>query len=1004
MFSSARIMTPLLSLFLFTNMAFSGITPESGWEPVTKERVESNYPPFRWQTSFGEFEVGRHAPLNACGVVGVPHQAVQAFGHQMYIRYSEFIASFRIEHEGKEIKPYLLDHFQQRALDGYLPAIVSEFTEGEIRYEVSYLSAPSEPQPVDLIRIQLKNQGTTEAQGALLFNLDGAPSLEAKGEVIEDRGKPLVVLAGMPEEIRQITRDCGAVDPRCTPAGGTPFNDVNQYWRDGFYGMPVEYMLKVESGTEYPVYVSIIGNPVWICFGEPWNEPRAMTISVEGAQPAEFDGKTERDLPGNTPKVYPFKGKDLDGDGYIKVSSRAKPESRQPANLNGIWLFPPGTPDLSPSDLLQINKANLPINWTTGAAPPTETQAPSWPKEPLYRIPCGANAPTWNHDATAGEDPTWKALSLRYTPVLEPGETKEYLVKIPAIDRVELMAYGNSYHPYDTGQSWMRNLEPRHPENSTAYGEDVPQGTDPAQYAAFGPKPKDLWEKQLAVCQKLTWDEGHTLTKTYWDAFLDKRVRFQIPDEDLENLYKTQLAILDLYLLDWSGYGITTQMCGPFNYWDMCLRDGSYQIRAWDMVGYTGISEKLCNSLLLPRSKVPASRWSFGQWDDEENLGMWRTRPGQWDGQGQTMGALAEHYLFTGDKAYLSHVEPALERGAEWIEKARQRQRDHIKDPNHYSWGLLPSGVLEAGGEGHPYYIDAYCNYGLRQAAHIAAAANKTGTANRLISSAEEYAKAIRHAASLRFVRFNDFCGTLSVDPEDQKNLGTWPGSSLVYPLEVFNPFDPLIDGWYRYQEAEAAQSGGLLGFPYIFTDWAISYIRRGQPDRFVDLFNVYVDTASKMMGWSEGQALDYEFTEFTPPRKGIRGGGDMPHGEGCSNYIIMLRNLFLHEEGDTLHIAPATPRRWMAQSQSFGVEDGPTYFGKVTFDISPSVEEGKMKCSVKLDATRKPSKVLLHLRTPKGEGLRQVQLDGKPWKSFMGDTVVIANPPRRFTVEAEWK
>ncbi len=58
------------------------------------------------------------------------------------------------------------------------------------------------------------------------------------------------------------------------------------------------------------------------------------------------------------------------------------------------------------------------------------------------------------------------------------------------------------------------------------------------------------------------------------------------------------------------------------------------------------------------------------------------------------------------------------------------------------------------------------------------------------------------------------------------------------------------------------------------------------------------------MMSWSEGQALDYEFTEFTPPRKGIRGGGDMPHGKGCSNDIIMLRNLFLHEEGDTLVIA----------------------------------------------------------------------------------------------------
>jgi len=33
--------------------------------------------------------------------------------------------------------------------------------------------------------------GTTDVRGALLLNLDGATTLNAKGETIEDRGKPL---------------------------------------------------------------------------------------------------------------------------------------------------------------------------------------------------------------------------------------------------------------------------------------------------------------------------------------------------------------------------------------------------------------------------------------------------------------------------------------------------------------------------------------------------------------------------------------------------------------------------------------------------------------------------------------------------------------------------------------------------------------------------------------------------------------------------------------------
>ena len=194
------------------------------------------------------------------------------------------------------------------------------------------------------------------------------------------------------------------------------------------------------------------------------------------------------------------------------------------------------------------------------------------------------------------------------------------------------------------------------------------------------------------------------------------------------------------------------------------------------------------------------------------------------------------------------------------------------------------------------------------------------------------------------------------------------------------------------------------MGFPYIFSDWAISYIRRGQPDRTVDLFNAYVDTASETMGWSEGQTLYHTFDEFDPPKVGVRGAGDMPHGEACSNYIMMLRNLLLHEQGDTLHIAPATPRRWMAQGRPFGVENAPTYFGKVTYTIVPNCEAKTANVSVVLQGSNRPRKLLLHLRTPAGCGLRAVDVGGKSWQAFYGDTIVIPNPPKNLRVKAEWR
>ena len=243
-------------------------------------------------------------------------------------------------------------------------------------------------------------------------------------------------------------------------------------------------------------------------------------------------------------------------------------------------------------------------------------------------------------------------------------------------------------------------------------------------------------------------------------------------------------------------------------------------------------------------------------------------------------------------------------------------------------------------------------------------------------------------------MRLNDYCGTLSVDPKDQTVLNTWPGSSLVYPLGVFEPFDPLIEGWCRFREIEASEQGGVMGFPYIYADWIISYLRRGEPDRFVDLFGSYIDTGSEMNCWSEGQELYHRFTEdFEPARTGVLGAGDMPHAEACSNFIILLRNMLVHEDGDTLHLAPGTPRRWMAQDQPFGVEAAPSYFGRVSFHVAAQRDRQSIKAVVKLDKQRLPARLLLHLRTPLGRGLKSVELNGKRWEAIVGDTVVIPRP-----------
>ncbi|HUJ31609.1 MAG TPA: hypothetical protein VLY23_10040 [Candidatus Acidoferrum sp.] len=94
------------------------------------------------------------------------------------------------------------------------------------------------------------------------------------------------------------------------------------------------------------------------------------------------------------------------------------------------------------------------------------------------------------------------------------------------------------------------------------------------------------------------------------------------------------------------------------------------------------------------------------------------------------------------------------------------------------------------------------------------------------------------------------------------------------------------------------------------------------------------------------------------------------------------------------LWLAKATPRAWLAQSQKISVEDAPTRFGNVSYDIRSNVGEGKISAVVRLPegyaATTK-----LRVRAPEGKTMRAVTLNGAAWKDFSPQEEAVTIPPR---------
>jgi GH15 family glucan-1,4-alpha-glucosidase len=104
--------------------------------------------------------------------------------------------------------------------------------------------------------------------------------------------------------------------------------------------------------------------------------------------------------------------------------------------------------------------------------------------------------------------------------------------------------------------------------------------------------------------------------------------------------------------------------------------------------------------------------------------GLWNTRQGQYDAQGQNLWASVEHYKLSGDRHWLDKTAyPYIKRATLWIVNSHHRHREEIKNPDDPRYGLIQPGDMEAWvmvKGTHFYYMDVWAVLGLGEAVDAA--------------------------------------------------------------------------------------------------------------------------------------------------------------------------------------------------------------------------------------------------------------------------------------------
>jgi hypothetical protein len=172
----------------------------------------------------------------------------------------------------------------------------------------------------------------------------------------------------------------------------------------------------------------------------------------------------------------------------------------------------------------------------------------------------------------------------------------------------------------------------------------------------------------------------------------------------------------------------------------------------------------------------------------------------------------------------------------------------------------------------------------------------------------------------------------MPASPYRRLDSGAIGSLAAGYPLRVFDENDPRILDTADFLMKNCLVQGGLFhdmthsGInPYLTLHLSQVFLRAGDP-RYFNLMTAVAKLASPTGQWPES----------VHPRTGGGCMGDGQHVWAAAEWVLMIRNCFVREEGNRLILCSGIPRVWLDKNEMIAFGPAPTSFGDIQISIKP--------------------------------------------------------------------
>ncbi|MGP9799394.1 hypothetical protein [Rheinheimera sp. NSM] len=424
--------------------------------------------------------------------------------------------------------------------------------------------------------------------------------------------------------------------------------------------------------------------------------------------------------------------------------------------------------------------------------------------------------------------------------------------------------------------------------------------------AALFALPADEWQ-ELEVSVPLLAERNAQLQADAWPQEQQKTCKLICPDKHYQFLYEAAITSLILHSPE-------DVYPGPYTYKRFWFRDAAFIIHALLCAGLTERAERALNQF-PPRQTL---------------LGYFRSQEGEWDANGEVLWILKRYFDMTGRQLPADWQGP-VQSGARWI--IRKRLSDKLDAPHA---GLLPPGFsAEHLGPNDYYYWDDFWGVAGLEAAAALFGATDLHRQQEFADAAGSFSTAIDNSLAHCAARLKR--PGMPASPYRRLDAGAIGSLAAGYPTQLWAQDDPRLLDTVEFLLQRCFVKDAFYqdmihsGLNAYLTLHVAQVLLRAQDPRYLTLMDAVAALASPTGQWPEA----------IHPATGGGCMGDGHHVWAAAEWLLMLRNCFVREEGQRLVLGSGVPQRWLAQRTPIQFGPAPTSFGSISIEIITDAEHG---------------------------------------------------------------